>query len=80
MKKIFIIFSIFSLLVAEKLDVIYKTDGSVLRGHIIEQVPSEYIILESGLNTFKIQMTIIQSKAFNLLKCVISSFFKHDLN
>ena len=35
---------------------------------------------ESVLNTFKIQMTIIQSKAFNLLKCVISSFLKNDLN
>ena len=30
---------------------------------------------ESVLNTFKIQKTIIQSKAFNLLKYVISSFF-----
>jgi len=35
---------------------------------------------ESVLNTFKIQKTIIPSKAFNLLKCLISSFLKNDLN
>ena len=35
---------------------------------------------ESVLNTFKIQKTIIQSKAFNLLKCLIRSFLKNDLN
>tara|TARA_A100001011_G_scaffold66817_1_gene67981 strand:+ start:1359 stop:2177 length:819 start_codon:yes stop_codon:yes gene_type:complete len=64
MKKIFIIFSIFSLLAAEKLDVIYKTDGSIIKGHIIEEVPSEYIILESGLNTFKIQMSEIEKISF----------------
>ena len=35
---------------------------------------------ESVLNTFKIQKTILQSKAFNLLQYLISSFLKNDLN
>ena len=35
---------------------------------------------ESVLNTFKIQKTILQSKDVNLLKYIISSLLKNDLN
>ena len=35
---------------------------------------------ESVLNTFKIQKTILQSQAFDLLKYLIRSFLKNELN
>jgi len=62
MKKMFVLFILlFGIIFSQQYeDVIYMKDGSVIKGLIIEQVPNEYIKIQSGQNVFVYQVSEIK--------------------
>jgi len=62
MKKMFVLFILlFGIIFSQQYeDVIYMKDGSVIKGLIIEQVPNDYIKIQSGQNVFVYQVSEIR--------------------